>query len=1016
MKTGIKHDRVQSVRRWAYVGVMSLAIGLCARGTVAGEDAHSRSPISASTAIEMLREGNLRFAGGSAQHPNTSPERIRETGSGQRPFAVVLGCADSRVAPERVFDRGVGDLFVVRVAGNVASQNVLGSLEYATRDLGANLIVVMGHDKCGAVGAACTNQDVGGATKSVVNLIEPAVKTAHTKHPEAEGAGLVKFAVEENVWQSMRSLVGASADLQALVKSRTVRVVGAVYDVDTGSVRFMGEDPEMDAVLAAGVKELPGASGGSVIADALAPAKAHDAPSEKTEKADKTEKQAVAEANEASDEQASATDTRAKDENAKVTSTGSFQKPALALPALAPFGLDSAKDDAKEAAEKPAASKSLAVWGFAGLTGALLVTTLLAGLMLSRTTDAAGVRRRTFTLGSKLSLAMGGLATLLMGACLVGVVSQNALKKSSDTALAIKNTSQLVEQLQTEMMRTRMAARTYTLNPTKTNLDKFTAGVTSARTVLNTGRASIDDAEVSKLFDQAGELLVQYDRSFREMVEKSTRLRAVLNSQYLPAGDRTIALLDQMGKSAVAAGDARAAVLSADVRRQILLSRSAMFEGMALADRMSLENSTKAVAAAVEGLVALGARTKGAERKAMLVETREALDFLDDVVQEIVALQIEQEKTVAEKLDKLGPQIAETGKQLSKTLDARENVVTAGIASTERQATINLALFALAALFVSGVTVTILVRSITTSLGRVVRVLGAVAEGDLMQQPINSTSKDELGELARSTDRMAAKLRDVITEVRISTTEVSSAATEIASSAEEMSASVSEVARQAAQAVESAGNSGRIATEGGEVVRKTVSGMQEINGAVSASAQSVEKLGERGQQIGRVIAVINDIADQTNLLALNAAIEAARAGEHGRGFAVVADEVRKLAERTTKATEEVAESIKAIQDDTKQAVQRMSRGTEEVRSGVELAGKAGENLEQIVSGAQQVAGMIQAISAASDQAGAGASQSASAAVELSAKAEQLLTLVSRFKLDVGEGSSGKSLARAGSPN
>jgi methyl-accepting chemotaxis protein len=165
--------------------------------------------------------------------------------------------------------------------------------------------------------------------------------------------------------------------------------------------------------------------------------------------------------------------------------------------------------------------------------------------------------------------------------------------------------------------------------------------------------------------------------------------------------------------------------------------------------------------------------------------------------------------------------------------------------------------------------------------------------------------------------------------------------------------------------------------------------------------------------------VINDIADQTNLLALNAAIEAARAGEHGRGFAVVADEVRKLAERTTTATKEVAQSINAIQTETDTAVKRMNAGTQRVDEGVVLAEKAGESLHAIVEGSDKVARLIQSIAAASEeqsttsqiisqnvdsinsvtrQSAEGAQQAALAANQLSEKSEQLQCLVGQFKL------------------
>ena len=232
-----------SLSRRQWLGAAALGSGLIvARGSRAIAASPAPSSLAADEALQRLLKGNQRFVHGSTKNPRRAPADYGALAAGQRPVAVIMGCADSRVPPELLFDQGVGDLFVVRVAGNVVGGGgvfVKGSIEYAVAELGVRLIMVLGHSSCGAVKAAIKHVDDGdplpGAIAELVNRIRPAV----IKAKDMPGDQLAN-AISANVLLGVETLNNLDPIVRPAVSSGQAKVVGAVYDLRTGAVTLSG--------------------------------------------------------------------------------------------------------------------------------------------------------------------------------------------------------------------------------------------------------------------------------------------------------------------------------------------------------------------------------------------------------------------------------------------------------------------------------------------------------------------------------------------------------------------------------------------------------------------------------------------------------------------------------------------------------------------------------------------------------------------------------------------------------
>lgn len=217
--------------------------------------------ISADEAMRVLKAGNARYGEGKLQHLHQDRARRALTAAqGQHPLAAVLTCSDSRVPAEIIFDQGIGDIFVVRVAGNVAATDEIGSMEYAVDHLAVPLVVVLGHSQCGAVGAVLDDTKLPPNIASLVAPIQPAVDKAREANPQAAKEVLLQAAITDNVWQAINDMLRQSPIIREKVKDNQVQVVGALYDLDSGQVQWLGPHPDQEKLV--GAKKGPAGKAG----------------------------------------------------------------------------------------------------------------------------------------------------------------------------------------------------------------------------------------------------------------------------------------------------------------------------------------------------------------------------------------------------------------------------------------------------------------------------------------------------------------------------------------------------------------------------------------------------------------------------------------------------------------------------------------------------------------------------------------------------------------------------------
>ncbi len=488
-------------------------------------------------------------------------------------------------------------------------------------------------------------------------------------------------------------------------------------------------------------------------------------------------------------------------------------------------------------------------------------------------------------------------------------------------------------------------------------------------------------------------------------------------------------------------------IILGDLTENILVATTYLQKAFLVDNRADLDKAIegmlktrKGITDAFDKLKVLVETEKGKALYQAMVDARKPnADMRNQIVK---ALQAGNKKEAVQLLDKYEPLQAAYLKSVESMVEHYRQVSTQAAEHAEASASRNrwiIVAASVANIVLSLFVVLWIIRSITRPLHEAVETAKRIASGDLTVT-LQSGGTSETGQLLSAMKTMVDELKTVVLDIRGASTQVAAGSerlstgsgeisrtmhdqtnrsAQIATAAEEMSQTVIDIAKNASNIAQSSTETSEIARKGSTIVSQSVAETRTVAETVNKSAVVMQTLGEKSTQIGEIVAVINDIADQTNLLALNAAIEAARAGEQGRGFAVVADEVRRLAERTAKATAEISQMIGAIQGEVDNAVHAMNQTNKQVDIGLRYSVEAGEQLESIVTSVSSLQSMIQQIASATEEMSStseaisgdiqavaggareisgGAEDIAHASSELAHLSAQLKGIVDRFKV------------------